>query len=389
MQQITRCDCDMIYVIACALHSQNPDKEKMKADDLKALYKNAAKHSLTSMVYMALEMAGVLEGEEQAWIRQWKDEKDKAIRKNLLFDTERKQILALMEEAGIWYMPLKGSILKDYYPKYGMRQMSDNDILYDARYAKELRDLMKKRGYKVEIFGRSNQDVYMKPPIYNFEMHNALFHKSERNKYWLSYYGEIKEKLLPDEGRKYGYHFCDEDFYIYMMAHAYKHFSGGGTGLRTLVDLYVFLQKKEDALDWAYVRKELQKLGMLDFEKMCCDIAKKIFSPDMPANMQTLTDEEKTKLGMFLYAGTYGTVEQYTKNALRQLQPGEEPVTGKVKIRYCLSRIFPGREWCRMNLPFFDRHPYLIPALWIFRIFRAIFCNRTRIKAEMETVRKS
>ena len=32
------------------------------------------------------------------------------------------------------------------------------------------------------------------------------------------------------EGSRYGYHFSDEDFYLYMLAHEYKHFSGSGTG---------------------------------------------------------------------------------------------------------------------------------------------------------------
>ena len=389
MHQITQHDCDMIYVISCVLQNQKPDKKRIETMDLKGVYEAARKHSLTAMVYMGLEDAGVFEVTDQAWIRQWKDEKEKAIRKNILFDTERNQLFAIMEKAGIWYMPLKGVVLKDYYPKYGMRQMSDNDILYDAVYAKELLSIMKQRGYKVEIFGRGNDDVYMKLPIYNFEMHRNLFHINEDHKDMAEYYTDVKSKLLLDEGKKYGYHFSDEDFYIYMMAHAYKHFSGGGTGLRTLVDECVFLQKKEASLDWVYVRKELEKLGVLDFERMCCSLSKKIFSLDTEGNVENLTEEEKTELGMFLYSGTYGTVEQYTKNVLRKLQPGDEPVTRKVKIQYCLSRIFPGREWCRINLPFFDRHPYLIPALWVYRVFRGFFCNRDRIKAEIETVKKS
>ena len=389
MHQITQNDYDMIYVISCVLHNQKPDKKRIETIDLKALYEAARKHSLTAMVYMVLEDTGVFEVTDQAWIRQWKDDKDKAIRKNILFDTERNQLFAIMEKAGIWYMPLKGVVLKDYYPKYGMRQMSDNDILYDAEHGKELLAIMKQRGYKVEVFGSGNADVYMKPPVYNFEMHRMFFHFDVKKKEWAEYYADVKSRLLPDEGKKYGYHFSDEDFYIYIMAHAYKHFSGGGTGLRTLVDEYVFLQKKETSLDWAYVRGELEKLGVSHFERMCCSLSKKIFSLDIDANVENLTEEEKTELGKFLYSGTYGTVEQYTKNGLRQLQPGDEPVTRKVKIRYCLSRLFPGQEWCRVNVPFLDRHPYLIPAFVVYRAFRAIFCNRDRIKAEIETVRKS
>ena len=37
-----------------------------------------------------------------------------------------------LEQAGIGYMPLKGSVKKKPYPKREMRQMSDVDILIDA-----------------------------------------------------------------------------------------------------------------------------------------------------------------------------------------------------------------------------------------------------------------
>lgn len=47
----------------------------------------------------------------------------------------------LFEKAGIWYLPLKGVILKEMYPVYGIRQMADNDILFDFTYRKEVKDI--------------------------------------------------------------------------------------------------------------------------------------------------------------------------------------------------------------------------------------------------------
>mgnify|MGYP002969688486 CR=1 FL=1 len=79
------------------------------------------------------------------------------------------------------YLPLKGIIMKDYYPSVGMRQMSDNDILFDKAYAKQIRDYMSdndilfdadawermekhmiSEGYKAEYVGKGNHDVYHK-----------------------------------------------------------------------------------------------------------------------------------------------------------------------------------------------------------------------------------
>lgn len=48
-------------------------------------------------------------------------------------------------------MPLKGVILKELYPKIGMRQMSDNDILFDETYRKDVVRFMKNKGYDYDV----------------------------------------------------------------------------------------------------------------------------------------------------------------------------------------------------------------------------------------------
>lgn len=51
-----------------------------------------------------------------------------------------------------------------------------------------------------------------------------------------------------------------EDFYVYFIAHEYKHFSMSGTGLRSVLDTYVLLMDgKADKLDWGYIHGELKK----------------------------------------------------------------------------------------------------------------------------------
>ena len=123
--------------------------------------------------------------------------KERAIRKTMLLDAERGQILAELERLGIWYMPLKGSILKDYYPRYGMRQMGDNDILYDTDRQEDVVILMKERGYTVKCIDKNNQDDFLKLPVYNFEMHSVLCAKKS-NAAWYAYYRGIKDRLLRD-----------------------------------------------------------------------------------------------------------------------------------------------------------------------------------------------
>jgi len=50
-------------------------------------------------------------------------------------------------------MPLKGSMLKDLYPENGMREMADNDMLYDADKQQEVMGIMLGHGYTAESVG--------------------------------------------------------------------------------------------------------------------------------------------------------------------------------------------------------------------------------------------
>ena len=43
---------------------------------------------------------------------------------------------------------------------------------------------------------------------------------------------------------------------MHHLLHFYKHFTGSGVGLRPLADLYLFLQKKGQTLDRAYLEKQ-------------------------------------------------------------------------------------------------------------------------------------
>ncbi len=105
-----------------------------------------------------------------------------------------------------------------------MRQMSDHDILFDAAHAEEVKAIMEGLGYTSKYFGSSNHDCYYKEPVYNFEMHRALFGRRHEVKLQ-DYYRNVKDRLIQDAGKNYGYHFSPEDFYIFMVAHEYKHYT--------------------------------------------------------------------------------------------------------------------------------------------------------------------
>lgn len=366
---------DMLYFTVCAVNGIQPDTNRIAHVDLEKLFQMCQFHSLTAIVCMGLEAAGIT---DQKFI----EAKAKAIRKNILLDAERASILDFMEQNKIWYVPLKGIILKELYPKIGMRQMSDNDILYDKAYQKQVCKMMQNRGYTVESVGKKHHDTYLKPPVYNFELHTDLFEK-KRNKIIYQYYTAIKKRLVPDDQGKYGFSLSNEDFYIYMTTHEYKHFSRGGTGLRSLLDCFVFLKAKGGTLDWAYIQAQTDLLKITDFEQKSRKLSKKIFeNPDVAV----LSEDEREMLEYYLFSGTYGTMNNVITN---QIQTFAEQSGCTSKFEYILHRIFPPMEHYKQYFPFFYRHKILLPVAWIFRLINGITVRRKYIKKEISHLHDS
>ena len=388
METLPQTQQQLLYLLSCALHETAPEEAILGDIQWNALFSAARAHSVFAMVCMALEPTKTFAQEEPEVRKQWLDAKNKAVRKNMLLDTDRERLMEKMEQAQIWHMPLKGSILKDWYPRYGMREMADNDILIDPARREQVRDIFLSLGYSVEQYQDGNHDVYRKPPIYNFEMHVALFHEGVYEEL-AKKYANVKDKLLPVLGKSYQFHFTQEDFYVFVLAHAHKHYSHSGTGIRTLTDLYVMNRKIGSSLDWVYVNQELEALGIRDYETASRTLAEKLFSSETPVSEFTLTEQEQEMLQYYLESSTYGNLENRITNQLHSIQADGKPISGFTKFKYCMTRLFPGRNWCKRPYPFIYRHPCLLPAFWIWRLFDRVASNGKDIWKELFTVKTS
>ena len=358
---------EALYLISCALHGQVP--ESCSAPEV--LFPYCKRHSVAAMTAMALEPYWASNPPENLEVvTRWKQTKDKSIRKNILLNAERQRILAYLDSIGCWYLPLKGSFLQHDYPKFGMRQMTDNDILYDTAYDRAIHDFMCDSGYAVKAFGNCDHDEYLKPPVYNFEMHRRLF-SPLTHKELADYYGDIRHLMVKDADNRCGYHLSDEDFYIYLTAHAHKHFSVTGIGIRSLVDVYVFLEKHSAAMKWAYVEAELRKMGIGDYERQCRALAQKLFGTACREIL--LNEEEKLFLENFLGTGTFGSKKKGVENALNKMQNASGIGGLSVKLRYFWERLFPSWEWMIVWEPKLQEKPWLLPWAYIRRLLKGLF----------------
>lgn len=345
--------------------------------DFVALYRAADRHMLSAAACAALEETGLMSACPPETARRFRDARAGALRRTILMDAERQALTAFLEENGIWYAPLKGGAVNRVYPRYGTRQFADCDVLFDENRWRDVRDWMKRRGYRAVGVGTGAHDTYQKPPVYNFEMHRRLFVDEGNGAFsadCAAYYADVKARLVKDADDRFGYHLSDEDLSVFLVAHAYKHYSVSGTGLRTLLDLYLY-ERARPEMDGAYVDGELKKLGLDDFGAVCRSLAGKLFGP---APAPALTEKEREMLDWLESSGVYGTEDHRVRAGLRRLQD-EGPLTARTKAKYLFQRVFPPWSWYRVNAPFAYRHRWTVPFFWTYRLCRGVLKGRKNL----------
>ena len=359
---------DMISLVRCAVNNEIPNTFMVQDMDLEAVFAAAERHSLKAAVAMALESAGVKNKMTSTAIML-------SLKTAALFELDKKAVLEKLEAQGIWYMPMKGLVLKDLYPKQGMRQMADHDILFDASRENDVKTIMESCGFKTISFGMGPHDTYTKPPVSNFEMHLMPFEK--KDELFCQYYQNIRQRLLKDDNNNFGYHFSPEDFYIYITAHEYKHFIEEGTGIRSLLDVYVYLSRFGGQLNMEYVQNETAKLGIRDFEDENRNLALNVFGNC------TRTAGHEGMLDYLLSSGTFGIMEQKVTNNLHKNGKGI-----KGRLKYIYRRLFPPVSILESTYPLLGSHKSLAPFFAIHRIFKAVLFHKRRIMKEISIMMK-
>jgi len=367
---------DMVYLLYCSLNEKKADKSRIDKMNLDEIYRLAVKHNITAAVAHPLVETGVND-------ERWSNEINRVIYRIVLFDAEREQLINYLEENGIWYVLLKGLVLMNYYPQVYMRQMSDNDILFDSKFQEKVKEFFENRGYTVREYGKIHHDTYQKKPVLNFEMHLKLYSEASLRCLY-DYYSDVKKMLVKDTDNSFGYHFSDEDFYVHTVSHAYKHYMGSGFGLKLLLDVFVCLKKFGKAYDYNYISDECKKAGFDDYEKVCRSVSLKLFSSEEP---QELSDEEKDLVIYTLNCGTYGNRMNLVRNRMKQIS-ADKPITNKTKFAHIMKRAFPKPDYIYTMYPLVKKHKILLPFAYPYRLIYSAVFKRRVITKELKYIKE-
>ena len=400
----------------------------------RGVYKLAHHDSVEAITWVGLADSARSELPEELR-REWQTQADLTLMRQLQFDVERERIVAQMEAAGLSWLALKGVPIASYYPVPGIRSMADNDILYGfveelpagepgtgkpgARGARSQNDeavtagsgyriqgateaereetraegiktivrIMEGLGYRGAHIGASKDDCFFKEPMFNFEMHRGLMGDLDEDiPAFSSYYANPWLRARRDPADPHRFVYAPADEYLYFLAHAYKHYSRAGCGVRFIADEWVYLQRYEDELAGGYLRGELGKLGLTEFDALSRCMAEHLFAGD-PHVAPAFTEEEVDIWLYLLGCGTYGLQDNRVAVRLEALQDKGESAA-QARAIYLLGRLFPSYQWCARYWPVLRHHKWLYPAFLVYRIVRGAVQKPGKILRELRATRR-
>lgn len=326
--------------------------------DLAEVYHIAEQHRLAAMAYHGLYKLGL----SDRTMELFRYSQRAHMKRALLAESEFCRISAALEMRGIEYCPIKGWFTRRLYPEPSMRVMHDIDVLIHSEDAPTVKDVMDGFGYECVRFGVSEDDSYRRPGLY-VEFHRELDIKEASG---ADFAHDPWALTVPVSGcmRRLD----DSEGYLYTIAHAMKHFASSGTGLRTLIDIYLFLEKAE--LDRAYIERRADEIGISRFMQCMEKAARCAFGGETP-------DEDTKKIIDFIIScGISGDMDRWRTSQLVRSGPGR--LKGS-KASYLLSLLFPSPKKMRFEYKVLFKAPWLLPFTYVARFFSLLFGGKGRL----------
>ena len=275
------------------------------------------------------------------------------------------KIYAVFEEHGIDHMPLKGSVLKQQYPRPELRLMGDADILIRMEQYAKIKPLMRQMGF-VECSETDHELVWRSPGLY-LELHKRVVPASAKDFY--RYFADGWKLAKHQDGCRY--RFSDEDQLVYLFTHFAKHYRSGGIGCRHVVDLWVY-RRAHLGMDEAYICAALEKLELFPFyENVMRMIAAWFEDGDM--------DEKSAYLTNVFFKGTYFGTRQEHMIASGAANATKMNSARTGRILRIWKALFPDHLYMRKKYPVLKKCGILLPVLWVWRWITAVLFRKENL----------
>lgn len=334
----------------------------------------AKHHGISGIVYVQMKRAGILKHAEM-----FAEGFLSAVFHSVCKNEDLEELETAFNREKIPFLPMKGVILKNYWPDAELRTMGDIDIVIHPEDRQRVHQLMKEMGYQLE------EKIYI-PEVWSYqrdavhyEIHDRMMYEPLANHIdYCSYFDGVWEYSEAVTGSscyipKAEFHF------LYLVTHTAKHIIHKGSGFRPFLDMVFMARQTNDNdrnMDWSWIAKQLEALELLDFTKTCFALCERWFGVRMPFVSKELEDSFYEKItcktfrdGIFGLENEENKMGVLAKNVRRSKLPYQVQALGAM-----IRKIFPAYRDMRWVpwYSFVNGRPWLLPAAWMYRFVYGI-----------------
>ena len=353
----------MFRLFGYALRGEN-EKETISLDreSWEKIYKLSKKHDLAHLIGYALK--GSENKIDEDIQKAFEQAMNMAAFRYVKISYDLETISNALEKAQIPFIPLKGSVLRNYYPEAWLRTSCDIDILVkNEDLDRTVNLLIEKYGYVFKERGLHDISLFSKNKIH-LELHFDLTSEDRYTKILST----VWEECVLAENKSHQYLMSNEMFMFYHLTHMAEHFIHGGCGIRSFIDLWIIRTKM--SYDEGTVLKMCEQVGLEDFYFQTQHLMKVWFESEKHTDLSIEIEN------FIIGAGIYGSMENNI--AINQSE-------NKGKIKYIFGRVILPYEKLKRLYPKLEKHKILIPFYqvrrWIYFIFKK---NKKRAMQELK-----
>lgn len=290
----------------------------------------------------------------------------------------------------IYPIVMKGIICRRLYGELcNHRPSADEDILVRRSDFQKIWDILQAQGYIPERQNLTQnqiselQEISFFHPKYKLtiEVHTNPIGKEndircQMNDFFVKVFDNMK--VVQIEGIEI-WTMSDTDHFLFLILHAFKHMMSSGFGFRQVLDILLFYEQNENAIDMPYILDKLSEVKAKHFFSDLIHIGNQYLGFHFTAPEEEHCVEEL--LEDLMENGIFGNTTQAQIMARSMTNAALEKGNRK-ETPNLMRAIFPNKSYLISGYPELVEHPWLLPVCWAKRWIRFLR-DKTRYRGNL------
>lgn len=341
--------------------------KKINTDALTLIYQISKSHDITNIIAASLQRNGLLDEKSEIG-KKYSKQMLLSIYRYEKIKYELELLCDVLSENKIAFMPLKGSVIRKFYPEPWLRTSCDIDILIHKQDIDLVCNILETKLSYGQKEVCPHDISYFSSSETHLELHYDLIENQQANNA-----SEVLTKAWDDAANvNYKYLMSAEMLCFYHVAHIAKHIQEGGCGIRPIIDLWIM--NKELHYDLEKLEKYLEEADLLVFSNNIFALLSYWFE-------NGVADDHILALSKFVVdGGVYGNLSNRV-SVLQNKSGG--------KLKYLFSRIFVPYSRLIFYYPILKKHKFLMPFYQVKRWFTIITKRKFKAKVKELNINNS